>query len=348
MANPTAFISYSWDSDEHKRWVAILATKLRANGIDVKLDQWNAKLGIQMPAFMETQIRENDFVLIVCTPKYKLRSDGRVGGAGYEGDIMTAQVLTHRNHEKFVPVLANGKWTDSAPDWLLGKLYADLSTPEKYEQNYPLLWQTLTGSVPAPPPLGPLALLQQQVSQRGAQLSKEETEILIAAQKEGRLILLRADAFGTWLRADKTDFADMKDPAVAARYLDGLISLMNRGFARKEKSDYFVLTGAGFDIARKLMAAAKPASEETNPVSPNKESGRYISKNGLGVEVLVELPRIAYVGAIMKDFNFYLFSAFYQANQGKVDIGGFPTSEAAATEKIKLEAAFQTWANRPI
>ena len=32
---PTAFISYSWESDEHRDWVRGLATDLRARGVDV-------------------------------------------------------------------------------------------------------------------------------------------------------------------------------------------------------------------------------------------------------------------------------------------------------------------------
>jgi hypothetical protein len=37
---PRVFISYSWDSDEHKDRVRALATHLRKNGIDARLDQW--------------------------------------------------------------------------------------------------------------------------------------------------------------------------------------------------------------------------------------------------------------------------------------------------------------------
>jgi len=42
---PTTFISYSWESEELKSWVKDLATKLRSNGIDVKLDQWEVVPG---------------------------------------------------------------------------------------------------------------------------------------------------------------------------------------------------------------------------------------------------------------------------------------------------------------
>ena len=44
---------------------------------------------------METAVRENEHVLIVCTPKYKENSTHR--GGGDEGDIMTAEVLNGQN-----------------------------------------------------------------------------------------------------------------------------------------------------------------------------------------------------------------------------------------------------------
>ena len=103
MPTPRAFVSYSWDDDSHKKWVADLATALRSDGVDTTLDQWHTVPGDQLPAFMEKEIRENDYVLIICTPNYRLKSDERQGGVGYEGDIMTAEVHTQGNHRKFIP-----------------------------------------------------------------------------------------------------------------------------------------------------------------------------------------------------------------------------------------------------
>ena len=39
--HPKVFISYSHDSPEHRRWVSELGAKLRRNGVDVILDQWD-------------------------------------------------------------------------------------------------------------------------------------------------------------------------------------------------------------------------------------------------------------------------------------------------------------------
>ena len=106
--NSTAFISYSWDDESHKEWVRDLAARLRQDGVEAILDQWEIHPGDQTTAFMEAAVRENDFVIIICTPtpRYKERSDNRSGGVGYEGDIMTAEVLNTGNRRTFIPVFA--------------------------------------------------------------------------------------------------------------------------------------------------------------------------------------------------------------------------------------------------
>ncbi len=97
MSTPRAFMSYSWDEESHKAWVKSLSARLRGNGVDLTLDRWAVEPGDQLPRFMETSVRENDFVVIICTPNYKWRSDNRHGGAGYEGDIMTGEVFAGKD-----------------------------------------------------------------------------------------------------------------------------------------------------------------------------------------------------------------------------------------------------------
>ncbi|MGH9489830.1 MAG: toll/interleukin-1 receptor domain-containing protein [Terriglobales bacterium] len=150
----TAFISYSWDDDAHCEWVRELATRLRADGVDVSIDRWAAVPGDQLPAFMERAIRENQFVVILCTSRYKHRSDAREGGVGYEGDIMTAEAVTSQNQRKFIPVLRSGEWKQAAPSWLLGKRYIDLSGDPYRERDYEDLVRTLLGIRETAPPLG--------------------------------------------------------------------------------------------------------------------------------------------------------------------------------------------------
>ena len=150
----SAFISYSWDDDPHKAWVRNLAVRLRNDGVDAILDQWEVVAGDQIPEFMENAITDNDFVIVICTPNYKDRCDGRRGGVGYEGDIMTSEALYTDNDRKFIPVLRSGSWTESAPTWMRGKKYVDLSNFPNSVVGYDELLKTLLGANEGPPQIG--------------------------------------------------------------------------------------------------------------------------------------------------------------------------------------------------
>jgi hypothetical protein len=154
MPTPTVFLSYSWDSHEHQRWVRELAARLRADGVSTVLDQWHAVPGDQLPLFMETAVRESQYVLVICTPAYKLKSDNRHGGVGYEGDIMTAEAFTKAQRRKFIPVLHSGDWQLAAPSWLLGTYYIDLRGEPYSEASYQDLVDTLHGRREQAPPVG--------------------------------------------------------------------------------------------------------------------------------------------------------------------------------------------------
>lgn len=174
----TAFISYSWDSDEHREWVLSLATRLRGDGVETVLDQWHVVPGDQLPAFMEKAVRESDYVLIVCTPRYKDRSERRVGGVGYEGDIMTGQVLTTGNQRKFIPLLRGEDLAQSAPTSLTGKYHIDLRGNPYEESHYQDLLTTLLGTRTQAPPvrkqLGRPTQSSAPVSEAKAQTSSVE------------------------------------------------------------------------------------------------------------------------------------------------------------------------------
>ncbi|MBL0348208.1 toll/interleukin-1 receptor domain-containing protein [Candidatus Villigracilis affinis] len=142
---PKVFISYSWDDDTHKQWVRNFAASLLEHGVDVTLDRWETVPGAQLPKFMETAVRENDFVLVICTPKYKEKMDNRKGGVGYEGDIMTGEIFVQGNAEKFIPILRIGEWEDVAPSTFMGKYFIDLHGEPYSEDNYQDLLITLFG-----------------------------------------------------------------------------------------------------------------------------------------------------------------------------------------------------------
>lgn len=149
--NPTVFISYSWENEEHKKWVKNFASRLRKDGVDAKLDQWDVIPGDMLPNFMEKSIRDIDYVLIICTPKYKIKSDLREGGVGYEGDIITGEIFQKQNNRKFIPILRKGEWNESSPSWISGKYYIDLRDVTSGETNYrDLITTILNTREPAP------------------------------------------------------------------------------------------------------------------------------------------------------------------------------------------------------
>jgi hypothetical protein len=122
-----------------------LAERLRSDGVDVILDLWYSRPGQQVPAFMETAVRESDFVIVVCTPSYKRASDLRIGGVGYESQVLTGELLTGQDDGKVIPVLRAGEWREAAPSWALGKWYIDLRGDSPSETMYDALVRTLYG-----------------------------------------------------------------------------------------------------------------------------------------------------------------------------------------------------------
>jgi len=88
------FISYSHASLGHADRVLALADRLRQDGIDSILDQY--LLGSPdegWPLWMDRQIRDTDFVLMICTPTYYRRVMGEeepgVGhGVNWESNLV--------------------------------------------------------------------------------------------------------------------------------------------------------------------------------------------------------------------------------------------------------------------
>jgi hypothetical protein len=120
------FVSYTHDSEEHKKWVLALVAQLRNDGIDAIVDQMHLTLGAYSPEFMERAVRESSRVLVVCTEKYKQRFDSREGGAGYEGHIITGEIVNEVGKNKFIPLLRQGDWKTAIPTALSGVNRVDL------------------------------------------------------------------------------------------------------------------------------------------------------------------------------------------------------------------------------
>jgi hypothetical protein len=135
-SNPKLFISYSWDSETHRRWVLKLAADLIRNGVDVLVDEWNLReFNDDLHRFMETGIRDADFVLLVCTPDYATRTNSRRGGVGVESTIITGEYYNSVKANKFVPITRNAKHgvQQALPSYLKSRLAIDFTDDAVYE-----------------------------------------------------------------------------------------------------------------------------------------------------------------------------------------------------------------------
>jgi hypothetical protein len=154
---PVAFMSYSWETKEHEDWVLALSTRLYTEGgVNVILDKWHLRMGMQNPVFMERAVAESDFVLVVCTPVYAKKANERYGGVGYEAMIITGELAQDIQQTKFIPVLREGAWDSrSMPRWLTARNGADLRGNPYDEKQYDLLVMELHGEYLKPPAAGP-------------------------------------------------------------------------------------------------------------------------------------------------------------------------------------------------
>src|SRR5579859_4604269 len=108
---PKVFISYSHDRPEHMERVLSLADRLRASGIDAMLDQYVHDPEDGWQVWTETQMRDADLVLVVCTETYLKRAERREEpgiGHGAIWEISVGYVLLYNQgmkNKKFVPVV---------------------------------------------------------------------------------------------------------------------------------------------------------------------------------------------------------------------------------------------------
>ena len=138
--SPKAFISYSWSSDDHERWVLKLAEDLVESGVHVIIDKWDLREGHDAHKFMEQMVTDAEIkkVILVSDKVYAAKADGREGGVGTEAQILTPQLYGKREQDKFVAVLPEKDENGKAflPTYYSSRIYIDLSEPENYSSEF--------------------------------------------------------------------------------------------------------------------------------------------------------------------------------------------------------------------
>ena len=136
------FISYSHDSTAHEQRVLAFSDRLRADGVNASLDQYESDPPTGWPIWMEDQIRDADFVLLVCSEAYRRRVErreepGKGQGVVWESLIIYNELYSDTGvNRKFIAVLLEGASPNDIPLPLRGFTYYRADTEAGYENLY--------------------------------------------------------------------------------------------------------------------------------------------------------------------------------------------------------------------
>lgn len=158
---PKVFISYSHDSKEIQDKVLEFSNKLRKEGIDANIDQYIDSPPEGWPKWMERNIEESDYVLVLSTMGYKMKASGQIDGNGinWETNIVYQHLYNAgTTNDKFIPILTN---QDSFKDILTPLQSATFYNIDN-EEDYESLYWRLRGVKKERPELGKLRELPEK------------------------------------------------------------------------------------------------------------------------------------------------------------------------------------------
>lgn len=138
--HPKVFISYAWTDEAHSNRVLSLASRLVEDGVDIKIDKWDLKVGNDAHVFMESMVSDKEIrkVIIISNRIYAERANDRVGGAGVEAQIITPEIYKSSVQDKFALIAfeldEDGK--PFVPTFYGSRIYINLAEGVGYEEEY--------------------------------------------------------------------------------------------------------------------------------------------------------------------------------------------------------------------
>ena len=163
--NPVVFISYSQDSISFSDQILEFSNKLRSEGIDAVLDQYEETPAEGWPRWTERQIQESDYVIIICSQGYYNKIYGTVEkgqgkGVKWEGNIIYQALYSEdSNNKKFIPVVFKESDYKYIPLPLKSSSYYNISNNSSYDKLY---WRLRGINTTEKPPLGKLRPLPKK------------------------------------------------------------------------------------------------------------------------------------------------------------------------------------------
>ncbi len=151
------FISYSDDSPGHSENVLALSNRLRNDGIDCQVDQYENSPAEGWPKWIDRQLEECDGVLVICTEKYWRQALGegeQHQARGVEWQSMLLYNIlnsTQARSPKVIPVIFAQEDAEYIPNPLKGYGFCCLDNEKAYRDLYRHI---LNGPAVIKPPLG--------------------------------------------------------------------------------------------------------------------------------------------------------------------------------------------------
>ncbi|MBQ6979731.1 MAG: toll/interleukin-1 receptor domain-containing protein [Clostridia bacterium] len=122
------FLSYSWDDENHKKWVAKLANDLRSiYGYNATCD--TIRNDGELNTMIVDGITKSDKVVVVITPDYSYKADNGIGGVGKETKLLYDRFFD--NVGSIIPIL---KDKALPPRYIKSVPYIDFTTGD-YTNN---------------------------------------------------------------------------------------------------------------------------------------------------------------------------------------------------------------------
>lgn len=136
------FISYSHDSAEHVKRVLDLSNRLRGDGVDCVIDQYESSPVEGWPRWMDKKIRDCKYVVMLCTEAYYHRVmgeevEGKGLGVRWEGNLVYQHLYNAGTiNNRFIPVVTGHQHQAFIPAPMQGATYYSLSDDSGYEDLY--------------------------------------------------------------------------------------------------------------------------------------------------------------------------------------------------------------------
>ena len=163
--NPIVFISYSQDSLSFADQVLSFANKLRREGIDAILDQYEEAPSEGWPRWMENSINRADYVIVIGSKGYydKIYGNVELGkgrGVKWEGNLIYQKLyMSDTMNNKYIPVVFDESDLEYIPIPLQGSTYYNISNENGYDRLY---WRLRGVNTKEKPPLGKLRPLPEK------------------------------------------------------------------------------------------------------------------------------------------------------------------------------------------